>query len=385
LNIAFDTWPLNARFRNSGIYLYTLTLLKEFAQLSSEQANLQVTAFTGMDLQHDTECIPTHRRLSIIQTPALDHSRMWRLLGLFREAKKARTDVIFVPHAQVVPNLTSQPVVCTIHDVTPVRTPWQMDRRITLMLKTYLRFAARNATGIVTVSEASKRDIVEIYGADPGTIRVTYPGHDRSIFNQTEPDQQQLSVLKNRCGLRGAYLYHHGAVQPRKNLETLIRAHHLLLERDPSLELDLVLAGPLGWLFEPTVALGRKLSTARGRVVFTGALPDSEIALLLKGASLGVFPSLYEGFCMPMVESMACGVPTVASNVSCLPEVSGGVLRYFDPTSPEDMANVIHQVLTDSDERQRIIAAGLQRASQFSWRSTAEQTLEVLSSAAEGR
>ena len=120
-------------------------------------------------------------------------------------------------------------------------------------------------------------------------------------------------------------------------------------------------------------------------MVFTGALSGEELAILLKGSSMGVFPTLYEGFCFPMVESMACGIPTIASNVSCLPEVSGGVLRYFDPMSTEDMADAIEKVLNDTAERGRMVSAGLARAAQFSWRKTAEETLDVLAEAARRR
>jgi glycosyltransferase involved in cell wall biosynthesis len=109
----------------------------------------------------------------------------------------------------------------------------------------------------------------------------------------------------------------------------------------------------------------------------TGQLPDEDLALLVKNATLAVIPSLYEGFCLPMVEAMACGLPTIASNSSCLPEISGGVLEYFDPLSVEAMAHVIQRVLEEPDLRSRLRARGLGRASEFSWERCARQTFDV--------
>jgi glycosyltransferase involved in cell wall biosynthesis len=142
--------------------------------------------------------------------------------------------------------------------------------------------------------------------------------------------------------------------------------------------LDLVLAGPLAWQFEETVAAARDNRERRGSVVLTGALSDRDLSLLLRGAELEAIPSLYEGFCLPMVEAMACGIPTIASNSSCLPEVSGGALRYFDPLSVEAMAACMQEVLYSQDLRAELAGRGKERAQIFSWQLCAEETLAVL-------
>jgi len=118
------------------------------------------------------------------------------------------------------------------------------------------------------------------------------------------------------------------------------------------------------------------------QVVFTGPLSSDDLATIIKGATLSVIPSLYEGFCLPLVESMACGVPTIASNSSCIPEISGGALQYFDAYSIEEMAERIHHALSDTDLRRELRTRGLERASVFSWRRCAEETLRVLAKAA---
>jgi glycosyltransferase involved in cell wall biosynthesis len=251
-----------------------------------------------------------------------------------------------------------------------------------MLLRSYLWIAMKFSRHIIAVSENTKRDLVELYGIAPERVTVVHNGYDREAFNSDPPDALAQRDLKARYGITRPYLFHHGTVQPRKNLERLIRAHRLLLDRDPSLELDLVLVGSPGWLYKPILACGAEASCSRGRVIFTGPLPDSDLALLLKGAEMCVIPSLYEGFCLPMVEAMACGVPTITSNSSCFPEVSGGVLKYFDPLSIDEMACTIESLLDDKSERNCLIENGLQRAGMFSWHRSARETMQVLVSVA---
>src|SRR5262249_51522173 len=124
-----------------------------------------------------------------------------------------------------------------------------------------------------------------------------------------------------------------------------------------------------------------RLANECARVILTGPLEQPELVLLMKGASLAVFPSLYEGFCMPMVESMACGVPTIASSASCLPEISGSVLRYFNPESVEEMAACMEAVLVSSELRCQLSHEGQQRALMFDWERCAKETMTVLTDA----
>jgi len=143
------------------------------------------------------------------------------------------------------------------------------------------------------------------------------------------------------------------------------------------LDFDLVLAGGRGWASDETISLAAE-NNGRGRVILTGMLDDADLALLIKGATLTVVPSLYEGFSLPMVEAMACGVPTIASNRSCLPEISGNTLVYFDPLSCEEMAACMQTVLRSSELRLRLRQNGITRSREFTWERCARQTLDVL-------
>jgi alpha-1,3-rhamnosyl/mannosyltransferase len=140
----------------------------------------------------------------------------------------------------------------------------------------------------------------------------------------------------------------------------------------------LVLAGPLAWQHEETVIAAKSDSSARGKVILTGALNDRDLSLLVRGVLLEVIPSLYEGFCLPMVEAMASGVPTIAANSSCLPEISGGVLRYFNPNSVDEMTLCMETVLLSRDLQTELVQRGCERAQKFSWELCAEETLAIV-------
>jgi glycosyltransferase involved in cell wall biosynthesis len=134
----------------------------------------------------------------------------------------------------------------------------------------------------------------------------------------------------------------------------------------------------MGWASEEIIDTARNSSGGRGRVILAGVVSEADLILLIKGAALAVVPSLYEGFSLPMIESMACGTPTIASRTSCLPEISGNVLAYFDPLSIDDMATCMQSALTDSQMRERLREKGMERASKFTWERCAQETLDVL-------
>ncbi len=245
------------------------------------------------------------------------------------------------------------------------------------MLKTFMWAAAKRSRSVITVSECSRRDLIEHYRLPPEKVHVVYNGFDRAVFNALPPDEDSLKEIRLAQGITAPYIVHHGTLQPRKNLVRLIQAYDLLLERQREIDVQLVLIGPAGWQYEEIKREGKR-QRSRGKVVFTGALRDADLALLVKGALLAVMPSLYEGFCLPMIESMACGVPTIAANSSCLPEVSGNSLAYFNPLSIEDMATCMETAIVDTNLRKRLSKNGIQRANMFDWERCACGTLDVI-------
>jgi glycosyltransferase involved in cell wall biosynthesis len=374
LKIAFDPWVLSSRFKYHGTQVYALNLLAEFRKMIPSQTVAQICLFSSGQAEGFEEMGATPG-FEVVDAPLLRFDRLWRIAGLGRAAAGAGADLIFSPTTHVLP-VGTVPVVCTIHDLTPIKEP-SHDAKVNTVLKTFMWTAARRSRTVITVSECSRRDLIDHYRLPPERVRVVYNGFDRAIFNPAPPDGKKLGEIQAAHGITAPYIAHHGTLQPRKNMVRLIHAYDLLLQRRPQLDLQLVLMGPPGWQYEEIMRAGSS-QRSRGKVVFTGALSDADLALLLKGSLLAVMPSLYEGFCLPMVEAMACGIPTVAASTSCLPEVSGNALRYFDPLSIEDIAGCMEAAIFDTSLRRRLREDGIQRAVEFSWERCARETLKVL-------
>jgi glycosyltransferase involved in cell wall biosynthesis len=375
VKIAVDSWTLASRFRCQGTYVYTQNLLREFKKLVRKDAGICFSLFASGRNGNDAIHIVPEDRFNLCSSTLLDHDRLWRFGGAGLSASRAHADVIFIPTAATLP-VGPVPAVCTIHDVTPITMP-SHSAPVSAMQRVLLKGCARFSRAIITSSECSKRDIVTHLGVPEDKVAMIHDGCDQSLFNANPPDVSALAALRARLGIEKSYLLHHGTIQPRKNLKRLIEAFRLLLAENADLDFDLILAGQLGWASDEIVSAAAK-SGRRGRVILTGILDDSDLALLIKGASLAVLPSLYEGFSLPMVEAMACGVPTIASNTSCLPEISGDALAYFDPLSVADIAACMQTVLRDSGLSRRLLQKGIERAREFTWERCARQTLAVL-------
>ena len=376
MKIAIDSWTLASRFRCQGTYVYTQNLLREFKRVACNGSGLHFSLFASDRNGNDAVRVAPSENFELHPSLLLDHDRMWRLGGAGFSAARSHADVLFIPTASTLP-MGSVPAVCTIHDMTPLTMPTHSSK-VTAMQKIFLRGCARFSRAIITPSEHSKKDIVALLGVPEEKVTVIYEACDRTIFNSAPVDETALASLCLRLGIQKPYLIHHGTIQPRKNLKRLIEAFRLMLARDSNLDFDLVLAGQLGWASDEIVKAATRDTGSAGNVILTGVLPDTDLALLIRGASLEVIPSLYEGFSLPMLEAMACGVPTVASQTSCLPEISGQVLTYFDPLSIEDMAQCMRSVLLDSQLSQRLRQDGIARAQEFSWERCAQETVKVL-------
>ncbi len=376
MKIAIDSWTLASRFRCQGTYVYTQNLLREFKNIARNNSGVSFSLFASGRNGNDAVQISPSANFELHPSRLLDHDRAWRLGGAGLSAARSRADVLFIPTAATLP-MGPVPAVCTIHDVTPLTMPTHSSK-VTAMQHIFFKGCARFSRAIITSSECSRKDIVALLGVPEEKVTVIYDACDHTIFNSAPADMAALASLRLRLGIHKPYLIHHGTIQPRKNLKRLIEAFRLMLARDRSLDLDLVLAGQLGWASDEITSAAKASNGSRGNVIFTGILGDADLALLLQGASLAVIPSLYEGFSLPMVEAMACGVPTVASQTSCLPEISGNALTYFDPLSVEGMASRMHSVLLDSQLSQQLRERGIARAGEFSWERCARETLKVL-------
>ena len=383
--VAIDTLFMSRRFDYTGTAVYLRHLLSGWLRIVASE--LPGFEFHGFRAPGDdwTQNGFSSQLLRVHEARVLGARRLWLLGGMAFHTAQVRADLVFLPTAHHSLPGPSAPTVTTILDAIPRRLPSSMGRHsVPLHVMTWIN--ARLARRIITISAWSKKDLVEIYRVRPEKVGVTYIGYDSNLFNRVPPDPGTSAELLARLGIRRPYVFHHGALSLRKNVHGLIRAWDRLLSVSKELDAQLVLAGPMGYGHDEILRV-REASPYRDQIVLTGALPDAELGTLIKNATLCVIPSFYEGFCLPMVEAMACGVPTVASNTSCIPEVSGGVLEYFDPHSVEEMAETIRVALEDSCVRDRLRHAGLARAAEFSWERCARETLRIFAetSASHGR
>lgn len=377
--IAVDTWVLGHQARNQGVHVYSEQLLKHFRELGPHYS-VQVEPFVADGIDNKANNFAAAPGFQPRQTAWLRYGRLWRYGAASASAFLRGADLVFNPHCTTLYAGCPVPTVTTIHDIIPLLLP--AHTRIAKGLRFLLWSAARTSRAIITVSQHSKASLMNVYGLPDSRVHVVYNGCDQDVFNATPPAPGSLEAAKRNLGLHRPYILHYGAIRPNKNLKRLILAYRRLMERNPNLDVELVLAGAADTAYEEVAATLRETAGARGRVILTGALDQPDLVMVIKGASLAVFPSLYEGFCLPMIESMACGTPTIAAGSSCLPEISGGVLRYFDPWSEEEMSACMEGVLKNGDLRRELSGQGRIRAMQFDWRRCAEQTLAILAQVA---
>jgi glycosyltransferase involved in cell wall biosynthesis len=256
----------------------------------------------------------------------------------------------------------------TIHDLAFLRWPDQVPTRRYRYLSRELTASAKRASRILAVSEATKWDIVERFEIDPAKIVCTPLGVDARFRPVTADALNEFRVAK---GIKRPYILSVATLEPRKNLLRLLDAFAMVADLVPH---DLVLVGPEGWLMK-TIHERLQRSALADRVRVTGFVPDEELPAWYSGADLFAYPSLYEGFGLPPLEAMACGVPVLTSNCSSLPEVVGDAALTVEPTQTEAIADGMSHLLTDESLAADLRLRGPHRAAGFTWERTAALTV----------
>lgn len=341
----------------------------------------------------------------------IDWPRFWTQGGLALQTFIDKLDVLFVP-AHTLP-LIRKPglkTVVTVHDLGSEYLPTMHQLKQRLYLRLMQNYQLKTATRIIAVSNATKQDLVKRIGINPENIKVIYEGYDENLFKPVKAE-----ILRNRLKYfdikKNSYFLFVGTVQPRKNLERVIKAFAAVILsgaqrnegsvanatssnklRDSSQARNdiLVIAGSKGWLSDEIYKLPKKLGI-EDRVKFLGYVPDKDLPALYSGAIAFVYPSLFEGFGLPILDAQACGCPVITSNVSSMPEVAclpapqrgepagrageGAIL--VDPYSVEDIVESMNRI-KNHESRIKLIKEGFENIKRFSWEKCARETLQIL-------
>jgi glycosyltransferase involved in cell wall biosynthesis len=355
------------KLHDFGIGTYIRNLLQELARMDHE------SEYVILSHPEDRDAVTTlGGNFRAVKETAGNYS-LAEQVKIPLDLRREKVDIFHAPH-YVLPALVRCPSVVTIHDCIHLMFPQYLPNRTALAYaRTSITLAAKRSTRILTGSESAKRDILRFVDVPAGKIDVIYHACDPRF--RATPDEEAVARVRERFQLQDQFVLYAGNVKPHKNLERLIEAFHIVRSRGLD-HLKLILIGDD---ISKYTALRRAVHRHQLHkyVRFLGFLPLETLAVLYRLAAVFAFPSLSEGFGLPLLEAMASGTPVVTSSVSSLPEVAGDAAVLVDPYDASSIADGIYRVLTDDTLRQDLKRRGLERATQFSWESSVRRVREI--------
>lgn len=366
-DLLIDARPINAQYAGVGTYVYNL--LKNIA-IVCEEGGIDVLAYNSAKTLFDFQG-------RNIRYKYLNETMGKICVLLFDLGNLPLSDKLFGRHRIVhqtffgcLPSSDKQTrTITTIHDVAFLTYPQFFTHNNLMVAEKVLSRQLAVSEKIIAVSAFTKKELVEKCEVDPNKIRVVYNGYDR---HNISPDPELIRLTKNKYGIAGRYILFIGTIEPRKNIKKLLDAFALLREND----CKLVVAGKKGWYYDNIFVDLAKLKI-EDRVVFTGYITDREKHALLEGAEIFVYPSIYEGFGIPVLEALAHGLPIIAGNNSAVPEVVGNAGILVNVLDEDEIAARIGELLGDEKMRKKFSAAAKLQAEKFSWEKTARETIAV--------
>jgi glycosyltransferase involved in cell wall biosynthesis len=265
--------------------------------------------------------------------------------------------------------------VVTILDVIPLLYPETERFPNRLYWKIQIPVAIKKADIIITISRSAKKDICQMFNVSENKIKVVYLCYNERM-KPIDASDRILKKVKEKYHLPDKFILFVGTIQPRKNLDKLFRAYALLKNGNKINNSKLVICGRFGWFYKPLLNLLNELKIKKD-IKFLNFIPDSELPYIYSLAELFVYPSQYEGFGLPVLEAMACGVPVITSNSSSLPEVAGNSAIKIDPRDTQGLSDSIRQVLFNEKIKNTLVKRGLEQAKKFSWGKCAKETLKI--------
>ena len=351
-------------YRSAGIHGY---LFNTLAHLPEAAPDLRFTVFTGSGTLPENVHYPVIRSRLPTQRPLVRIA--WeQIVGPFALAR-AHPDLLH-GMAFALPLAWAGPSVITIFDLSFIRYPGRLNATRRLYLRAIVGASARRAERIIAISESTRQEVVALLGIPAEKIDIAYPGANPDYHPL---DVKEVDTFRQQQGLPDRFILYLGTLEPRKNLTTLIRAYAALPQRP---EVKLVLAGGKGWGYEPIFTLIEELGL-QDDVITPGYQPGNSLPMWYNSPELFVYPSVYEGFGMPLVEAMACGTPVIAANTTSLPEAVGNAGLLVPAGDPAAWTEAMSGLLTNSSTRAEWSEKGRLHAATFAWAETANRTVDT--------
>jgi len=372
--------------QRTGDEYYTLSLVREILKIdkynhyffltnTQDVDEIEGKIFAGIDNENA-------KIISILPS----FKPLWTFFCLPRMAKKLDLDILHVQYITPFWFLNKIKLVTTIADVSFNAHPDLVNRVDLFFLKTLIPLSLKKSNKIIAVSEFTKKEIIKYHKITPDKIVTIHNGESSDFFYKQIKDKK--SIIK-KLEIRKPYLFYIGTHQPRKDLPTLIKAFFDLKEKHSSEKeiqnLQLVIGGKIkAHNYDPRI--NEVLNNAKNNltkrrlledIIFTGYLDDKELVTVYQEAKIFVYPSLYEGFGLPLIEAMVSKTPVVCSDIKCFREIAGNAARFYEPKNSNSLQKVLFEVIMKSSVRIDLIKKGLENAKRFSWKMAAKKTLKV--------
>lgn len=357
----------------SGIGIYTYELAKRLQYYPGCDLTGDIFNFLNRNnIVKDVAGLNFNKRTCTL-FPYGIYRRIWHKLPIkYNDLFKDKVELYHFFNFIVPPRIEGK-VINTIHDLTFLLYPDTMSEANLKRITQDIEYSIKRSDKIVTISQSSKRDLISKLHILSKDIEVIYPGVDYELF-AAKCSEEEVARVRMKYHLPTTYVLYMGTLEPRKNIESIIKAFSLLRQqtsKDMS-HVKLVLAGKKGWMydsiFEQVETLGLK-----DEVIFTDYVAEEDKPIIYSQAKVFVFPSLYEGFGIPPLEAMAASVPVITSNVSSLPEVAGDAALMVEPTDTSALASHMYDILTNEAYAKLLVQRGLVQAKKFNWNDSVKQ------------
>lgn len=366
MKIGIDIRPLSFLNDMAGLYQHIYHLVLNLIAIDTRNNYRLLSAFKGFRGEVSIDGKYVQRFPCRLSDFVLDK------LSMPIEFLMGKVDIFHGPYFFIPRHIRCKSIV-TIHDLMPFRHTEFLRPEWVLSIKKKIYLSVKRADALIAVSNFTKNEIVELLNIPEERIRVIHNGIAQ-IFKPVN-DTMKIERVKSKYGVNGSYLLFVGNIEPKKNIERVIYAY-LSLRQSLNCKYPLLVVGKKTLYFQSLLEVIRRYNAEKD-IIFTDVVSNDELACLYSGAQFLIFPSLYEGFGIPVIEAMACGLPVITSNVTSLPEVVGDAALQVDPLSVDDITGAMHSLLYNNELRVTLQRRGFERAKLFSWEKTARETLSV--------